>query len=110
MSITTEAPDCIYLDFLYKLPNGLIFSFSAEHNPDDHQVLLNDLETFLQTFDVEKQTEEILEGITQLTPSVYFQIRREIEDIQVRVWHLWLELGYLSSKNQILDLPDHSWN
>lgn len=99
-----------YVDFLWMTNGGQPFSFSAEWDNDNPDGLIEDIEDFETSFNLSRYLDESLEGIRNLTPSKYFEIYRELEDIHTRVWLLWVNLKYLLEKEEWLRFPPYSLN
>ncbi|MDE6718027.1 MAG: SAM-dependent methyltransferase [Muribaculaceae bacterium] len=100
-----------FVDFIWITKDGKPFSFSAEWIVDAPELMIEDIEKFHTSFNTERYLAEYLEGISNLNPSRYFELFREIEDLHTRVWVLWFNLNYhLEKEEKWKELPPFTWN
>lgn len=100
-----------FVDFLWETKGGQYIAFSAVWDMLNPEELIEDIEDFETSFNLNRYLDESLEETGTLPPSGYFEITHELEDIHTRVWLLWVNLKYLFQKEQNhLNFPPFCWN
>lgn len=100
-----------FVDFLWETKGGQYIAFSAVWDMLNPEELIEDIEDFETSFNLNRYLDESLEETGALPLSRYFETIHELEDIHTRVWLLWVNLKYLFQKEQNhLNFPPFCWN
>lgn len=111
VSITASAEDSYYFDFQRRTPSGLPFCFTAELSGGHVGTLVDEIISFVDALDPGRYAVEWLEAAGPVTPSRYFQVVADMDDMRIHAWLLAFDLLAEAGKERILlDLPRYRLN